>query len=242
MSKKTLETSSALQSIFYQYTHLPIGGKEICCPYWMNRNWLGITGPYGGKGRPQEIVDATEKEAEKANLDLKKATESEILNFMKRKKIGVDCSGFVFWMLDALDREKGGNGIADDMLEATGQFIASRANVKLLTSEEKSFSINKINEVQAGDMIRLDGGKHIAIIIAVLKDEVGNILRIDYAHSSRKTLISGVHSSSINIIDVNSPLFKQEWIEKTASGKNYGELCFRANDGDNIKRLKIWKH
>ena len=63
-----METSKALQDLFYQYTHLHIGGKEIVCPYWMNNLEKGIYGPIGGKGTPREIEEATTKEAEAENV------------------------------------------------------------------------------------------------------------------------------------------------------------------------------
>lgn len=235
------ETSKSLDKLFYQYTHLPLGRKKVICPYWINNLKLGIFGPYGGKGTPEEIVQATEDEAKKANLDLEKMTKEEITAFMKRKKIGIDCSGFVFWMLDVLDKEKGGNGIADDIPNSVGKFLPSRANVAMLTNEKVICSI-RIKEVKVGDMIRLDKGRHVAIVMRVVRElgDIGEVKEIEYAHSSSRTKTSGVHNAKIKIIDQNKGLEEQQWYELASENKSYGKIYLLSGIGDGIKRLKSW--
>jgi len=236
--KVKIESSAALDKLFYKYTHLPLGGKEIVCPYWMNDLKLEIFGPYGGKGTPEEIVQATEDEAKKTSLNLEKITKEEIITFMKRKKIGVDCSGFVFWMLDTFDKEKGGNGIADDIPNSIGQFLPSRANVAMLTSEKVSFPMN-IVEAKVGDMIRLDRGRHVAIVMKVVRVK-GKVREIEYAHSSSRTKIPGVHNAKIKIVDQNKGLEEQLWYELASEGKSYGQVYLLSAIGDGLKRLKSW--
>ena len=239
--KVKIESSAALDKLFYKYTHLPLGGKEIVCPYWMNDLKLEIFGPYGGKGTPEEIVQATEDEAKKANLDLEKMTKEEIIAFMKRKKIGVDCSGFVFWMLDTFDKEKGGNGVADNIPNSVGQFLPSRANVAMLTSEKVICSV-RISEAKVGDMIRLDRGRHVAIVIKVVREmeDIGKVREIEYAHSSSRTKIPGVHNAKIKIVDQNKGLEEQLWYELASEGKSYGQVYLLSAIGDGLKRLKSW--
>lgn len=218
-------TSPALQECYYRYTHLSLGGKEIACPYWVNIIRLGIWGPGGGKGTPEEITNITKEEASKAGIDLNSLSERDILTFMRTKRIGVDCSGFVFWMLDALDYEKGGNGIADDIPGSQGKFTGPRANVRMLTDSGVCVDIEKIKEAKVGDIIRLMGSKHIAIVLSLDDKE------IIYAHSSGKTEVTGVHLGRIEIIDSQSGLERQVWEEN---------IPFLPGKGDGIKRLKIW--
>lgn len=232
-----IETSEALEKIFYQYTHLPIGGKEINCPYWMNSLKKKIIGPFGGKGKPVQIILATEEKAKNAGLNLAGMNKESIIGFMKEERIGVDCSGFVFWLLNALDIEKGGNGICDDIPHCQGKFFC-RANVLMLTNEEVSIPINELNKVQVGDMIRLGAGKHIAIVVKILRED-GVMKDIEYAHSSALTSVSGVHSDRIIVENEDLKLEDQIWLEKTAKGNNYKTKYFPGK-GDGIKRLKIW--
>lgn len=227
-------TSQALQKLFAKYTHLPLGGKEISCPYWRNDLKRGIFGPGGGKGRPEEIVEITEQEAKKENLDLGKMNEEEIISFMEKSRIGIDCSGFVFWMMDVLDKEKGGNGITDDIPGCQGKFLC-RANVKMLTSEEVTLPIEKAKDIKVGDIIRLHGGKHVTMVIQVTR-----VREIEYAHSSGLTEVSGVHSGRIIINDPDFGLEKQSWQEKTDKGENYGHKYYLTTLGDGVRRLKIW--
>jgi len=233
-----IETSKALKDLFYKYTHLTLGGKKIRCPYWVNKIKKGLVGPLGGKGTPEQIVDVAEYQANKDGFDFQAASEEEIINFLLKKKIGVDCSGFAFWMLNALDLAKGGDGIANDITGSKGRFISARANVAMLTDEKVSIPV-ELKEARVGDMIQLRGRKHVAIITKIFKD--GEEIRaIEYCHSSCLTEINGVHSSEVKIINPQGSLKDQLWKEKTKDGENYGTVSFLEQLGDGLRRLKIW--
>jgi len=236
----TIETSRVLQDLFYRYTHLSLGGKKIVCPYWMNNLEKGIYGPIGGKGRPEEVVNAVKEAAKEEKIDLNRMPAEEIVLFMKAKRIGVDCSGFVFWMLDELDKEKGGNGIANDIPGAEGKVIKARANTRMLTDDKVSLPVEKVKEIKVGDMIRMRRGRHVAIVLSVERNPSGIIKSIEYAHSSNAgTKVSGVHKAAIKIVDSNKGLREQKWLERTINEESYGENIF-LQEGDGIKRLKIW--
>ncbi len=237
-----IETTKSLQDLFFSYTHLLIGGKEIVCPYWMDSLKKLKHGPGGGKASPQEIIMYTNSKVKENGIDLNKQGEHEIVLFMKINRVGVDCSGFAFWMLNALDLEKGGNGIADDIPNSRGKVIKIRASTKMLTDEGISFFVKKINEIKPGDMIRLRGGHHLAVVLEIEKDKNDNPKRIIYVHSSSSafTAISGVHKGLIIITDSSKSLQDQDWQEQTPDKSNYA-LQLRPQDGDGIKRLKIWK-
>lgn len=235
----SVETSPALQELFYKYSHLFVGGKEIACPYWVNSLKFGIFGPHGGKGTPEEIIETTLLEAKNHKKNLEEMSEEEIISFMKARKIGVDCSGFAFWMLDALDKEKGGNGIADDIPGSQGRYLKARANASMLTSDEVSIPV-ELRNIRVGDTIRIHGGRHIVVIISVIRQE--NVMKkIEYVHSSSKTEEYGVHKAEIVIVDGDKDLEFQDWLEKTKEGESYKDIYFDPKNGDGIKRLKIWQ-
>jgi len=237
-----VETTKSLQDLFFSYTHLLIGGKEVVCPYWIDSLKKLKHGPGGGKASPQEIIMHTNSKAKENNIDLNKQSEHEIVLFMKKNRIGVDCSGFAFWMLNVLDLEKGGNGIADDIPNSKGKVIKIRASTKMLTDEGVSVFVKEINEIKPGDMIRLRGGHHLAVVLEIEKDKDRNTKKIIYAHSSSSffTTISGVHKESIIIKDSEKSIQEQDWQEQTPDKSNYA-LQLHPQDGDGIKRLKIWK-
>lgn len=233
------EKSEALEKLFYKYTHLPIGGKEIVCPYWMNNLEKGIYGPIGGKGTPEQIVQVTVDQARAEGVDLTKLDEQGITLFMKAKMIGVDCSGFAFWMLNELDLEKGGDGVADNIPGSQGKIVKARASVAMLCKDEVSFVIEKVSDVKVGDMIRLRRGKHVSII-AKVSGEDDKITEIEYAHSSCRTQVKGVHIGKIKVVDEQLGLENQNWEELTEEGTSYGKE-YRPETGDSIRRLNIWR-
>lgn len=193
------ETSKALWRVFFQYTHLSLGGKEIVCPYWMNKTKQDVFGPLGGKGKPEEIVEVVEKEAKEAGINLDHLSAKAIISFMKRKKIGVDCSGFVYWALDAFDREQGGNGIKDDIPGSAGRYIKERASVKMMV--QASRKIDKISQIKVGDLLVNEKINHVAIVLSVERIADNSEIRITYANSKKPR---GVYSEMITSLNKNN--------------------------------------
>src|SRR5258708_2037398 len=103
-----------------KYINFEIEGKVIKVPYSISKEGekraigelssAGVTdrfANYGGKGTPKQIKELVLNTAEKENFNLKNATSEEIENFMNKQGIGVDCSGFVYYVLDQyLKKEK----------------------------------------------------------------------------------------------------------------------------------------
>jgi hypothetical protein len=128
-----------------------------------------------------------------------------------------------FWLLDALDKEKQGNGITDDIPGVKGKYL-TRASVAMLTNDEVSREV-LLKEIKPGDMIKVDEGRHILIVMRVMRD-MGKVGEIEYAHSSERTKVKGVHLGEINIVNLSTTLAQQQWEE---------EFKF-----DSLRRLKIW--
>jgi len=233
-----VEKSPAIEKLLYQYLHLPIAGKKIRCPYWRDKIEKGIWGPLGGKGKVNQIVRATLVMAKIQRIELKELSGEKIENFIRKNRIGLDCSGLVYWLLDALDREKGGNGLVDDIPRAKGRFLI-RANVEMLTNDKVTIPIEKISDVKVGDIIRLQGGKHLAVVIQIRKAR-NQVKEFVYAHSSNLTEVKGVHLNKIMIKNPDKGLEKQIWLEKTYKGENYGQKYFRLEKGDGVRRLRVW--
>jgi len=234
-----VEKSKALERLYYKYTHLPLGGKRVRCPYWSNKQRILLAGPYKGKGTPAQITKATLEAAKKENIDLGKLSPGQIRRFMEHHRIGVDCSGFVYHMADALDKEKGGNGIYDFVEGVRGKGVY-RVNAFCLTNEKNSVLIKKVKDIKVGDFIRFQDGKHIAIILRIKKDKKGNPSEIIYAHSGRLSAITGVHTGKIKVVDPQKDIGEQKWFEKTRRGYEYVLKYYSQKRGDSLRRLKIW--
>lgn len=234
------QKSSAIEKLLAQYLYLPIAGRKIRCPYWMNilhpnpkKGKKKVQGVYGGKGTPAQIRYATQKKAKLKGVDLVKLSSSQVKKFMKRNRIGVDCSGFVYHALNVRDKELGGKGIDGLVFGKNKNKIGVRhVNAYHFTSPRNSIEVKSVKEMKVGDMIRFKRGAHIGIIVKISPK------KIFYAHSSPPR---GPHLGEIRIIDFNKGLGRQVWLEKTARGENYGQKYFHPEKGDEVRRLKVWQ-
>ena len=239
MDKSNQIYYQAINSFIQQYTELNINGVVINCPYWMNKLAAGKVirrGFANGKGSANEIknelINRLNKLSSDAGFEL---TPRNLRKFARRERIGIDCSGFVFRVLDELLHLGFGNTEIKNMDNIFDGGI-SKTNVKRLTSSQYSMEITDIRDFKVGDMIRLCGGRHAAIVIGVNQKE------ILYAHSSwLSTKIQGVHTSTIQISKENKSLGEQKWEEETRSGENFGIKRFNTEKGDGVFRLKIFQ-
>lgn len=199
----------------YQQFILSLGGKKVPTPYRINIPYQPDRRKYG-KSHPQELVENTLSLAREQNFDLKKATVAEIREFMENNLLGIDCSGFVYWMLDYLLKKIGRGG-----MKQIGFPPASKTNVNLLTSPEFSVPVEDLVQVRPGDLIKLNNEKDIPHIIIVLNQQNG---KLTYAHSSSVTPVTGIHQDTI----------KNNQFPKDLTVFSYNILA-----GDGIKRLKV---
>lgn len=234
-----IEKSKALEKLYHDYSHLLLGGKKIRCPYWSNKQRILLTGPFKGKGTPIQITRATIEVAQKHNLDLNKISSDGIRRFMERYRLGVDCSGFVYHLADALDKEKGRKGIFDFIKGVKGKGVR-KVNAFCLTNNYNSVEIKTLKQIQIGDLVRLQGGKHLAIVIRIERNPSGLPNKVVYAHSAKSTAITGVHSCHFIVLDPSKSLESQKFFEETNKGLNYFNQKFQPEKGDGLRRLKIW--
>lgn len=205
----------------YNQFLLPLGGKKVPTPY--RRNEVGSfqkVGPeFQGKSSPAVTIETAKKLAKKQNFDLDKASVEEIRDFLRQNKMGIDCSGFVYRMLNYLSQEVTGKS-----LEGHGLPHVGRTNVNKLTSDEFSIPVKSFNESQPGDVIKLDSsspdGIPHAVIILDNKDGI-----VTYAHSSKQTDPEGVHTGKI----INGCF--------TADLEYF---LYNTGQGDGVRRLKIF--
>ena len=221
--EKYPKTNKILQS----YLKLKFGKVRVRCTYWINKPDKKIRGPYSGKGTPSQIVNVAKHLAKKEGLKLEKMNPEESFSFLKRKRIGVDCSGFAYNLANSLDRELGRGGLAH-----LGP--ARRCNTDCLTNTSITREI-KVEDIKAGDLVRMLGGKHALFVV----DKASGF--IVYAHSSgRLSEINGVHLGRIKIVKPQKDLSFQVWLEKTRKGENFGKKYFDTGKGDSIRRFKWW--
>lgn len=211
--------SKILKEGFLQYYKLPLGGKKVATPY--RRNEYGSyqkMGPaFQGKSSAKTILEVTEKLARQQHFDLDNTSAEEIRQFMRDHKLGIDCSGFVYRVLDHLNQSLG----LGNLQKSAGMEHIGRTNVAKMTSDEFSIPIQDFKEARPGDIIRLNSGEDILHGIIVLDNRNGVLT---YAHASGITIPEGVHYGKIT----NGQLPEDLRIFK-----------FNKISGDGIRRLKI---
>ena len=211
----------------YERFLLSLGGKQVPTPYRMNEvGAFQKLGPeFQGKSSPEVLTETTQKLAKLQKFDLNKASVEQIQDFMINNKLGIDCSGFVYRILNYLVQEVFGKPLTSFGFEHVG-----RTNVKKLTSAEFTKTISKVSDIKPGDLIKLNSKKSIPHCLVVIEATPGKIV---YAHSSEAAYHNGVHTHSIEITDPKLPLKKQRWLQK------YTFINYDSKNGDGVRRLKF---
>lgn len=169
--------------------------------------------PYGwfrGKGKPEELVRATKEIAEQMGFDIKNATAYGVREFMKHVGIGIDCSGFIY------------NVLEDSLAEITKQTDylekklhwdnplhkgVTQASVRQLTQKQHSQTISSFTNLRSGDLIaRKD--THILLVFS------NNGETIVCYHAGLKTKPTGVSRVIISIRNPESSLAQQKFTPK----------------------------
>lgn len=217
-----MSSSSSYSKIIYQAYDkfmLSLGGKKVPTPY--RRNEIGSfqkIGPeFQGKSSPEVLINTTIKLAKWQSFDLQKTSVQEIREFMIKNKLGIDCSGFAYRMLDYLSQDLN----LGNLQKSAGMEHVGRTNVAKMTSDEFSIPIKDFADARPGDIIRLNSGKKILHGVVILENNNGVIT---YAHSSNETSPSGVHTGKI---------------EESGLPDDLKNFSFQLSAGDGIRRLKI---
>jgi hypothetical protein len=221
-----VELSNILKASLYPYLGIP---------YY--KNSLKHLGPkdnaHVGKGTATEIAQATIATASEQKIDLLGFTPKQMYQFQKKNHLGIDCSGLVYHLLNQLYQHLFDQDIEPHLIGTEGKTGPRRVSANLLTSPANSFPVQSYDDIKTGDLIRLDRGHHVILII----EKVGQV--ISYVHSSDRTQIRGVHLGTITLIHPDLPLNHQLWSDRTTTGKPYSEL-FYPDSGDGLFRLKCF--
>jgi hypothetical protein len=206
--------------------------KYLGIPYFRNNPKLKSSplNAFVGKGNFHEIAQATISTAQKQNVDLLKFSNQQIYNFQKKNHIGIDCSGYAYHLLNFLCLQSGGQNLDDVLVGTDGKKGVRRVNANLLTSPPNAHEINQYSDIKTGDLIRMDQGRHVIVII----EKKAN--KIYYTHSSDQTQDRGVHLGVITLTDPTKTLDFQKWSDTTKKGTPYHQI-FDPSNGDGIFRL-----
>ncbi|OGG08297.1 hypothetical protein A3D05_02755 [Candidatus Gottesmanbacteria bacterium RIFCSPHIGHO2_02_FULL_40_24] len=221
-----------------QYLEMELNGYAVHCPYWANKLKNGkviIRGFLNGKGDARSIrahfIDLLKDQKSGNNSTDKILSNMESFRkYAKRNRTGIDCSGFVYRILDSLVSL---GFVKRDIKKLADIFPGgiSKTNADKLTGPEFTVKINSVSNARFGDLIRLNGGKHVIFITGVSSG------KLEYVHSSSKlTRDQGVHEGIIKLVREKQNLSDQIWMENTKTGNNLGKEYFKIRDSDGIYR------
>jgi hypothetical protein len=247
-----------IYEIAKEYVEFMVNGKRVNIPYSMVKypgekynpklvTRTTLEKHFAAKGTPEQIRSTLVTSAQQCRFDLYHASSQAIHQFMLDQGIGIDCSGFVYQVLNRYLKQKyhksldtlvsrypGLKGKIDLLLFPRNR--VRKISAKNLTSDFNTIEVKKVKDIQAGDMIRLTDphwhGKHIAIILKVLKNE------LTYAHASERTTLVGPHFATIKITHPDAGLENQTWLEKLQDGTSYKTTAFHPERGDSVRRVK----
>lgn len=111
--------SEQLKAIANEYK-LTVNGVSFWTPYFINLpkafgavKKANLKGPHLGKGTPQQIKESLNTLIKEEQPDLK--TEHDYRQFMNAHRLGVECSGFIYYVFSAL-LQREGKGTLDQYL------------------------------------------------------------------------------------------------------------------------------
>jgi hypothetical protein len=251
--RKTLSLPESAEQVIFEYMHLPLGDKEVVCPYYINKTKerAGLR-VLIGKGDPGEIVREVNVWAKLKGFNLRKASAAEIRKFMVDHSIGVDCSAFVVHLLNYWFKQEGRqplinylkfphNGLIDLMRRTLRPVENISANI--LTSQDNCIAIDNLNGIRPGDFIRSKGhlknSHHIALVRNITLEE-GVVKEFEYVHSERYYGDeNGVRFGKVIVTNPKGELKDQNWTE-VMNGKNYTlEGLLNMYEDNGIRRLRI---
>lgn len=239
MTKKTQLPQEAQKTV-QAYFNLPLNGKKVPCPYYINVRELRMgLRVLIGKGTPEEIIHESLIYEKLRNKDFKHMTIEQIRSFLVKRHIGIDCSGFVVHVLDKWLIRQGKKHLwkylafpKANVYRKIARFLRPVENISaaMLTNDTNTEPITNLNDTRAGDLIRAKGLKKRSFHIMLISDihlENNKIQSFDYVHSTREYgKHHGVRKGKVIITDTNAPLTKQQWTD-TYNNRNwtFEEIC-----------------
>jgi hypothetical protein len=231
MTTKTL-SNQALSTID-SYLHFKLGPAVCAVPYFNNKTVRARAAfrAQTGKGSPGDIFDEVQALTVKNHIAVTTLSDSALKMLLADNNIGIECSGFAYYILNSESRSRG-LGTIDKHLTFINQSgilgkirtalrPAENCDVKTLANEKNSDAVSVAN-ILPGDMITMQKtmesspADHILIVEAV-DYEGGLPTKIHYVHSvaypEDGVYGTGVRKGHIEITDSNLPIGSQNWIE-----------------------------
>jgi len=256
MNSKTLTQKA--NKLIDGYEHFHIGNAITSVPYFNNKT---IGAKFGertrvGKGSPADIQDELEVILVKNHIVTHTLTSESLKKILVDHNLGIDCSAFVYHVLDAECKERGQGHLNRRMIFKSGKNPVTKmwaylrpvqnCNVKTFASNNNSRVI-AINDVKPGDFVSMiretdaNERNHILLIHEVIyENDQPKIIHYTHAiaYSEEGPYGSGIKQGKISIMYPGESLTKQIWTESNKP-EMAAEIFDRAqNSITELRRLK----
>lgn len=236
MNTKTL--SQRALNVIDQYEHFNIEKAVCSIPYFNNKTKRSRASlrTIIGKGSPKDIYEEVQSILIKARVDKSLLSNESLKKILTDNNIGIDCSGFVYYVLNA-ESEENKKGPLDKNIHFTkckgliGKIRCAlrpveNCDVSTFADDKNSKAINT-NEIAPGNIITMLGNTsegerdHILVIHQV---EYQNFIptKVHYSHAvaypTDGVYGTGIKRGVIEILDPNKNIIDQRWIEYTTNG------------------------
>lgn len=199
-------SQSRVQQFVEEYTSFKV--EAITETGAIVRRYPDVPYELGAKEIPETIQSAIIREPGNWSGGALKST-SAIESWMwgskvNRMKTGVDCSGFVYYVLNEASRGA--------VMNQFGVSYANGVQATRLAGSGYGRIVSKAKDITPGCTIRTNGGTHVLVVYDVDKNTAGEVTRIRYAHSNPD---HGPHKAYVNIGDENQDLngSAQTWVD-----------------------------
>ena len=240
MNTKTL--SNRALSVIDQYLNFKVGTAVCSVPYFNNktvkaRAALAVN---VGKGSPKEIFEEVQALLIKSHVTTESLSSDSLKKVLTDNNIGIDCSGFAYYVLNA-ESEETGKGSLDKHLsfvQASNFFRRMLASIHpVKNTGVATFADNKnsmpidLKAIQPGTLIVMlgvsqgetltDDRDHILVIHQV---EYQNFIpyKLHYSHAvaypEDGIYGTGIKQGTIEITDITKPITEQIWNENGKQG------------------------
>ncbi len=248
MNTKTL--SNRALGVIDQCKHFKLGSAVCSIPYWNNKvtRTRAALRVRVGKGSPRDIFEEAQNLAVKNHVPIESLSNEMLKKMLVDENIGIDCSGFAYYLLNA-ESEEIGNGSIDKSMHFTncrGIIGKIRAHFRPVENcsvatlaDDKNSRVVPLKETQPGDIVTMLAGDERDHVLTIYRVDYQNFtpIEIHYVHATAYPedglYGSGVKEGMIEILDPEKSILNQRWL-----GDNPRIFDRAKNSKTEIRRLR----
>lgn len=222
-----------MEEIIYKYRNVPYFNNKTTG----RRASLRV---HAGKGSCVEIQNEIEEIVLREKIDIKSLNDSQIKKLLVDHNIGIECSGFAYYLLNEECKKRGKGELkrhfkfpfANGLMGRLRSVFRPIENIDVKTfAHDENSRVVDIADVKVGDIITMTKGVEDGV-----RDHILIINKIDIENNLPKTLYyvhsvawptdgeygHGIHEGTIEIINSEKNIVDQKWIELGKEGEeNY---------------------